>query len=95
MTANISEVLSKVPTGLLINGEWVDAQDGETFDVENPATGEVIATLASAGEADAKAALDAACAVQEEWAATQLASALTSCAVPSIWFTSVQKPSLR
>lgn len=70
MTANISEVLSKVPTGLLINGEWVDAQDGATFDVENPATGEVIATLASAGEADAQAALDAACTVQDEWAAT-------------------------
>ena len=70
MTANISEVLSLVPTGLLINGQWVDAQDGATFDVENPATGEVIATLASAGEADAMAALDAACAVQDEWAAT-------------------------
>ena len=66
MTANISEVLSRVPTGLLINGQWVDAQDGATFDVENPATGEVIATLASAGEADAMAALDAACAVQDE-----------------------------
>lgn len=70
MTANISEVVSKVPTGLLINGEWVDAKDGATFDVENPATGEVIATLASAGEDDAMAALDAACAVQDEWAAT-------------------------
>ena len=36
---NIDELLAKVPTGLLINGEWVDASDGSTFDVDNPATG--------------------------------------------------------
>ena len=51
---NIDELLAKVPTGLLINGKWVDASDGSTFDVENPATGEVIATLASATSEDAK-----------------------------------------
>ena len=58
----VDELLAKVPTGLLINGEWVDASDGSTFDVENPATGEVIATLASATSEDAKKAMDAACA---------------------------------
>ena len=67
---NIDELLAKVPTGLLINGEWVDASGGDTFDVENPATGEVIATLASATSEDAKKAMDAACAVQDEWART-------------------------
>ena len=66
----VDELLAKVPTGLLINGEWVDASDGSTFDVENPATGEVIATLASATSEDAKKAMDAACAVQDEWART-------------------------
>lgn len=59
MTVNVSELLAKVPTGLLINGEWRDGSTGETFDVENPATGEVIATLASATSDDAIAALDA------------------------------------
>ena len=61
----VDELLAKVPTGLLINGEWVDASDGSTFDVENPATGEVIATLASATSEDAKKSMDAACAVQD------------------------------
>ena len=70
MGVNVSELLAKVPTGLLINGEWRDAASGETFEVENPATGEALATLASAGSDDAMAALDAACAVKDEWART-------------------------
>ncbi len=39
------------------------------FPVEDPGTGEVIAEVADATPEDAKAALDACCAVQEEWAA--------------------------
>ncbi|AGN17659.1 hypothetical protein A583_15128 [Corynebacterium glutamicum Z188] len=70
MTINVPELLAKVPTGLLIGDSWVEASDGGTFDVENPATGETIATLASATSEDALAALDAACAVQTEWART-------------------------
>ncbi|RSZ61970.1 NAD-dependent succinate-semialdehyde dehydrogenase [Corynebacterium hylobatis] len=70
MTVNIEELLAKVPTGLLIGDSWRDAGAGETFTVENPATGETIATLASATSDDAMAALDAACAVQDEWART-------------------------
>ena len=49
-------LLASVPTGLLINGEWRDASDGGTFDVHDPATGEVLATLASATSEDAVAA---------------------------------------
>lgn len=70
MSINIEEVIAKVPTQLLIGGEWRDSTSGETFDVENPATGEKLATLASANREDATAALDAACAVQDEWART-------------------------
>jgi len=70
MSINIEEVIAKVPTQLLIGGEWRDSASGETFDVENPATGEKLATLASANSEDATAALDAACAVQDEWART-------------------------
>lgn len=70
MTINVEQLLAKVPTGLLINGQWRDAASGETFNVENPATGEVLATLASGNSEDAVAALDAACAVQDEWART-------------------------
>ena len=48
-----SSLLASVPTGLLINGKWVAASDGGTFDVHDPATGEVLATLASATSEDA------------------------------------------
>src|SRR6476620_9939258 len=57
-----------VPTQLFIGGEWIDASGGATLDVEDPSTGEVIASVADATPADAKAALDAACAVQDTWA---------------------------
>src|SRR5690606_3864458 len=65
-----AELLAKVPTGLLINGEWRDASDGGTFDVLDAATGEKLLTLASATSEDAMAALDAADAVQAAWALT-------------------------
>ncbi|GHD09727.1 NAD-dependent succinate-semialdehyde dehydrogenase [Zhihengliuella salsuginis] len=65
-----AELLASVPTGLLIGGEWRDASDGATFDVHDPATGKVLATLASATSEDALAALDAADAAQAEWALT-------------------------
>ncbi len=68
--ARETELLASIPTGLLINGQWRDASDGGTFDVLDPATGEKLATLASATSEDAMAALDAADAVQGSWART-------------------------
>jgi aldehyde dehydrogenase (NAD+) len=41
-----------LPTRLFINGEQLDAGDGRTHEVVNPATEEVIASVAAAGEAD-------------------------------------------
>jgi phenylacetaldehyde dehydrogenase len=46
--------------GLLIGGEWQAAADGGTLDVEDPATGERIATVAAAGPADVDRAVVAA-----------------------------------
>ncbi|MCH8559080.1 NAD-dependent succinate-semialdehyde dehydrogenase [Nesterenkonia sp. DZ6] len=66
----VDAVLAKTPTGLLINGEWQESSDGSTFEVENPATGEVLATMASATAADAQAAMDAAADSQVSWART-------------------------
>jgi succinate-semialdehyde dehydrogenase/glutarate-semialdehyde dehydrogenase len=57
-----------VPTQLFIGGEWRDASGGSTLDVEDPSTGEAIASVADATPDDARGALDAACAVQDEWA---------------------------
>jgi acyl-CoA reductase-like NAD-dependent aldehyde dehydrogenase len=45
---------------LLINNQWRGAASGETMDVVNPATEEVIASVASAGRADLDAAVEAA-----------------------------------
>jgi succinate-semialdehyde dehydrogenase / glutarate-semialdehyde dehydrogenase len=64
------ETLDKVPTGLFIGGEWRDASDGGTTEVEDPATGETLTSVASASVDDGKAALDAAVAAQPDWAAT-------------------------
>ncbi|RYM02698.1 NAD-dependent succinate-semialdehyde dehydrogenase [Sporolactobacillus sp. THM7-7] len=54
------ELLSDVPTQLFINGHWVDADGGETEDVINPATGEVIAKVAKGGAVEAERAIRAA-----------------------------------
>ena len=45
---------------MLIGGEWVDALSGETFDVVDPATTKVIASVPSAGKEDVDRAVDAA-----------------------------------
>jgi aldehyde dehydrogenase (NAD+) len=50
---------------LFINGEWRDASGGQTIEVVNPATEEVIAEVASAGKADVDAAVAAARAALE------------------------------
>ncbi|MCF8110852.1 MAG: aldehyde dehydrogenase family protein [Desulfobacteraceae bacterium] len=45
---------------LFINGEFVDAENGRTFESIDPGTGAPIATVAMAGAAEAEAAIDAA-----------------------------------
>lgn len=56
-------------TDLYIDGAWHKGASGDRFDVMNPATEEVIASVASADIADADAALDAAEAAMKIWAA--------------------------
>ncbi|MCV7179492.1 NAD-dependent succinate-semialdehyde dehydrogenase [Mycolicibacterium sphagni] len=67
-TPDIERLLSSVPTGLWIGGE--ERPGSSTFEVLDPSNDSVIATVADATAADAVAALDAACAVQAQWAAT-------------------------
>ncbi|MGE3246281.1 MAG: NAD-dependent succinate-semialdehyde dehydrogenase [Beijerinckiaceae bacterium] len=57
------------PTDLYINGAFIPSESGERFDVLNPATEEVLASVASASEVDAMRALDAANAAFGPWAA--------------------------
>lgn len=63
-------VVAHVPTGLLVNGEWVDAEGGETFEVVDPATGLVLASVADASPADGRRALEAAVTAQRSFAET-------------------------
>ncbi|WP_448851459.1 NAD-dependent succinate-semialdehyde dehydrogenase [Corynebacterium sp. 335C] len=65
-----AEILDGVPTRLYLGGEFRDASDGGTFELRDPATDEVLTEVAAATEEDARAALDAAVAAQESWAAT-------------------------
>ncbi|MFC6718430.1 aldehyde dehydrogenase family protein [Natrialbaceae archaeon GCM10025810] len=53
--------------GHYIGGEWTDPDGSETFESENPATGEALATFQRGTEADVDAALEAAEEAFEEW----------------------------
>lgn len=70
MTLTTSPALDGVPTDLLIGGTWRPAAGGARTPVHNPATGEVIATVADGATGDGHAALDAAVDAQASWAAT-------------------------
>jgi succinate-semialdehyde dehydrogenase/glutarate-semialdehyde dehydrogenase len=52
---------------MFIDGKWVDAQDGKTIGVINPATEEVIAPMAFGSRADCKRALEAAAKAMPAW----------------------------
>ncbi len=71
-----SNVLSQLGNSdLLINAglvgqNWSEtASNGKTFDVLNPASGDIIATLPDMGVAETRNAIDAAFAAQKDWAA--------------------------
>jgi len=64
------QLIDSLPTKLWIGGEQVDAKDEATMAVDDPSTGETLTEVANASPEDATKALDAACAVQQEWAAT-------------------------
>jgi succinate-semialdehyde dehydrogenase/glutarate-semialdehyde dehydrogenase len=56
-------------TGAFVAGEWTAADGGETFDVRNPATGEVVAAVARCGAAETRRAIEAAERAQVDWRA--------------------------
>ncbi|HEX7255485.1 MAG TPA: aldehyde dehydrogenase family protein, partial [Gaiellaceae bacterium] len=51
----------------LVGGEWVDASDGGTEEILNPATGETIAEVPKGTEADVDRAVEAAKKAWPEW----------------------------
>ena len=58
---------------LLINGERQDACDARTWDLVNPATGEVIEQVPFGGAVEARRAIDAAATAGSAWAGTSIA----------------------
>ncbi|RBP79127.1 NAD-dependent succinate-semialdehyde dehydrogenase [Marinomonas rhizomae] len=50
-----------------INGQWVNAKDGKTFEVFNPAVGEVIANVADLGTKETLQAIEAAQVAFDDW----------------------------
>lgn len=56
---NVSKFIEK-PVKMLIGRDWVDAASGKTFDVYNPATGEVMAKVAEGDKEDIDRAVKAA-----------------------------------
>ncbi|GLB39348.1 putative aldehyde dehydrogenase [Lyophyllum shimeji] len=54
-------------TPLCIDGQWVPSSTNATFDVTNPASGQVVGQAASASSEDCKAAVDSAAKAFETW----------------------------
>ncbi len=66
-----------------IDGQWLDADSGETLAVKNPATGEVIANIARCGTNETRRAIDAADKAYRDWRET---TAKTRAAHLQRWF---------
>src|ERR1700754_4419554 len=69
--ANMTMDLNRRTQSIYVGGRWVDAAgQRNVFDVLNPADGERLTTVVDAGAADTTAAIDAAAAVEKDWANT-------------------------
>ena len=60
---------SLLPNKAYVAGQWIDATDGATFPVLNPARGDVIARVPDLTRADAARAIAAADVARKDWAA--------------------------
>ena len=60
---------SLLATQAYVAGEWIDADDGATFEVTNPARGDVIASVADLSRVETARAIAAAETAQKDWAA--------------------------
>ena len=69
-TSQAGDPVAAVPKQLFIGGQWRDAAGGGVMEVSNPATGEVLCSIADATPADGAAAADAAAKAQRAWART-------------------------
>jgi succinate-semialdehyde dehydrogenase/glutarate-semialdehyde dehydrogenase len=66
-----------------VDGAWIDADSGDTIDVTNPATGEMIGTIPKLGAAETRRAIEAA---DKAWPAWRTKTAKERAAVLRKWF---------
>jgi len=62
-------LVAHLPTGMLAGGQWTAASGGRTFEVVDPATGEVLFDVADASPEDGRRALGSAADAAAEWRA--------------------------
>ena len=74
---------SLLVTKAYVAGEWIDADDGTSFAVTNPARGDVICTVPNLSRTETARAIAAAATAQKEWAAR---TAKERAAVLRRWF---------
>jgi len=70
-------------TQAYVDGQWIDADSGETLAVLNPATGDVIAEISKCGTAETRRAIEAAEKAQVSW---RKKSAKERAAILRKWF---------
>ena len=66
-----------------VDGKWIDADSGASFEVTNPATGEVIGTVPDLGAAETRRAIEAA---NNAWPAWRAKTAAERSAILEKWF---------
>ena len=69
-----------------VGGQWIDADDGTTLAVSNPATGELLAHVAAVGAAEAQRAIAYAIGAQKKW---QLLSGKERAGLLRAWFNAI------
>ena len=65
MTSNVKLMKQQA----FVDGQWINANNGDTFAVTNPATGELLTEVANLGVAETRQAIEAANAAWPEWRA--------------------------
>lgn len=64
---------------MYIDGEWVGSQSGERYEIRGPATGLAVAAAPKGTREDARVAMDAARAAQQQWAGTPVGERVARC----------------
>jgi succinate-semialdehyde dehydrogenase / glutarate-semialdehyde dehydrogenase len=81
--ASLLDDPSLLETRGYVAGEWINADDGKTFPVINPARGDVICEVADLGRAEVARAIDAAEAAMKDW---QKRTAKERCNILRDWY---------